>query len=130
MTASIENPSWLEYMGWYDHLWVEPNNPKNGMMSPPDRPGHGMDFRQELFLDYPYRCLRTCLLNIKELHPVGLIASPASIFGLCDYEIRCSDGLLLLRHDAAATKRTGLEGLKNIIIPFYDDLENSWAKLF
>ena len=39
MTASIENPSWLEYMGWYDHLWVEPNNPKEGMMTPPDRPG-------------------------------------------------------------------------------------------
>ena len=54
MTASIENPSWLEYMGWYDHLWVEPNNPKEGMMIPPDRPGHGMDFRPELFRDHPY----------------------------------------------------------------------------
>ena len=41
-----------------------------------------------------------------------------------------SNDLLLLRHDAAAAKRAGLEGLKNTIIPFYDDLENSWAKLF
>ena len=24
IVASIKNPSWLEYMGWYDHLWVEP----------------------------------------------------------------------------------------------------------
>ena len=54
MTASIPNPSWLEYMGWYDHLWIEPNNPVNGMMTPPDRPGHGMDFRPELFRDFPY----------------------------------------------------------------------------
>lgn len=55
LNASIANPSWLEYMGWYDHLWVEPNLPDNGMMAPPDRPGHGMDFKPELFSDHPYR---------------------------------------------------------------------------
>jgi D-arabinonate dehydratase len=55
LNASIPNPSWLEYMGWYDHLWVEPNLPDNGMMAPPDRPGHGMDFKPELFNDHPYR---------------------------------------------------------------------------
>ncbi|MBL29132.1 MAG: hypothetical protein CMM50_16490 [Rhodospirillaceae bacterium] len=55
LNASIANPSWLEYMGWYDHLWVEPLLPVNGTMTPPDRPGHGMDFKPELFRDHPYR---------------------------------------------------------------------------
>jgi D-arabinonate dehydratase len=55
LIASIPNPSWLEYMGWYDHLWIEPNIPVNGMIAPPSRSGHGMDFRPELFRDHPYR---------------------------------------------------------------------------
>ncbi len=55
LVAAIPNPSWLEYMGWYDHLWVEPLVPRDGTMTPPDRPGHGMDFRPELFSDHPYR---------------------------------------------------------------------------
>ena len=50
--ASIPNPSWLEYMGWYDTLFVDPIRPVNGMMAPPDRPGHGMALRPELFTDY------------------------------------------------------------------------------
>lgn len=54
ITASIPNPSWLEAMGWYEHLWVEPVPVANGMMAPPDRPGHGMDFKPELFSAYPY----------------------------------------------------------------------------
>jgi hypothetical protein len=29
--------------------------PKDGSLTPPDRPGHGMDFRPELFRDHPYR---------------------------------------------------------------------------
>ncbi len=55
LNAAISNPSWLEHMGWYDHLWVQPNPPVNGKLSPPDRPGHGMDFRPELFRDFPYQ---------------------------------------------------------------------------
>ena len=55
LVASIPNPSWLEYMGWYDHLWVEPVVPKDGTMRAPDRPGHGMDFKPELFTEFPYR---------------------------------------------------------------------------
>jgi D-arabinonate dehydratase len=55
LVASIANPSWLEYMGWYDHLWVEPVLPENGLMTPPDRPGHGLDFKPELFVDFPYK---------------------------------------------------------------------------
>ena len=46
--ASIKNPSWLEYMGWYDHLWQEPLLPVNGTLKPSDRPGHGMDFKSEI----------------------------------------------------------------------------------
>ena len=48
LLASIKNPSWLEYMGWFDHLWIEPIIPINGMMTPPNRPGHGMDFKPEI----------------------------------------------------------------------------------
>jgi L-alanine-DL-glutamate epimerase-like enolase superfamily enzyme len=55
LNASIPNPSWLEYMGWYDHLWVEPVLPKSGYLTPPSRPGHGLDFKPELFKAYPYR---------------------------------------------------------------------------
>ena len=55
VVASIPNPSWMEYMGWYDILWQDPLVPRNGMMAPPNRPGHGMAFRPELFTDCPYR---------------------------------------------------------------------------
>jgi D-arabinonate dehydratase len=55
LNAAIPNPAWLENMGWYEHLWIEPNTPVNGMLTPPNRPGHGMDFRPELFRDFPYR---------------------------------------------------------------------------
>jgi L-alanine-DL-glutamate epimerase-like enolase superfamily enzyme len=55
LAAAIPNPSWLEYMGWYDHLWVEPVPPAKGFITPPNRPGHGLDFKPELFQDYPYQ---------------------------------------------------------------------------
>ncbi len=55
LNAAIPNPSWLEYMGWYDHLWVDPVPAVNGFITPPTRPGHGLDFKPELFAEYPYR---------------------------------------------------------------------------
>jgi D-arabinonate dehydratase len=55
LNASIPNPSWIENMVWFDHLWVEPMVVEGGMTTPTDRPGHGMDFRPELFSDHPYR---------------------------------------------------------------------------
>ncbi|MEM9063519.1 MAG: mandelate racemase/muconate lactonizing enzyme family protein [Pseudomonadota bacterium] len=55
ITAAIPNASWLEAMGWHDHLWVEPIPVTAGTMAPPDRPGHGMDFKPELFREFPYR---------------------------------------------------------------------------
>lgn len=54
LNASIPNASWLEYMGWFDDLWVQPNKPVDGTLVPPDRPGHGMDFKPSLFADCPY----------------------------------------------------------------------------
>ena len=55
LMAAIPNGSWLENMGWYDHLWVEPLVAEAGMLAPPDRAGHGMDFKPELFTDFPYK---------------------------------------------------------------------------
>jgi L-alanine-DL-glutamate epimerase-like enolase superfamily enzyme len=51
--ASIPNANYLEYMDWNDDLWIEPVLPsKNGMMSPPERPGHGLAFRPEILRDH------------------------------------------------------------------------------
>ena len=55
LNACIPNAMWLEYMGWFDHLWVDPVLPENGMLTPPTRPGHGLDFKPELFSEYPYK---------------------------------------------------------------------------
>lgn len=55
LMASIPNGTWLEWMGWFDHLWVEPMVPAGGRVAPPDRPGHGMDFRPELFGEFRAR---------------------------------------------------------------------------
>ena len=35
LNASIKNASWLEHMGWYNHLWEEPIIPHNGTVKPP-----------------------------------------------------------------------------------------------
>ena len=55
LTASIPNASWLEAMGWHDHLWIEAIPVTDGHMAPPDRPGHGMDLNPELLRAHPYR---------------------------------------------------------------------------
>jgi L-alanine-DL-glutamate epimerase-like enolase superfamily enzyme len=53
LLASIPNASWLEYMTWNDDLWIEPILPnKNGTMTPPERPGHGLAFRPEVLKDH------------------------------------------------------------------------------
>ena len=53
--AAIPNASWVEYMGWYDHLWTDPIKPEGGTITPPQGPGLGLDFRPEIFKDHPYR---------------------------------------------------------------------------
>ena len=51
--AAIPNASYLEYMDWNDDLWIEPVLPsKDGTMSPPERPGHGLAFRPEILKDH------------------------------------------------------------------------------
>jgi len=55
LLASIPNGLILEYMGWLDDLWVEPHNPVNGMLRPPDRPGHGMAFRPEVLKEHAFK---------------------------------------------------------------------------
>jgi L-alanine-DL-glutamate epimerase-like enolase superfamily enzyme len=46
--ASIPNANYLEYMDWNDDIWIEPVIPQNGVVRPPQAPGHGLAFRTEL----------------------------------------------------------------------------------
>ena len=55
INASISNASWLENMGWYNHLWEEPLLPKNGMVTPLNKPGHGLTFKKELYKEFQYK---------------------------------------------------------------------------
>jgi L-alanine-DL-glutamate epimerase-like enolase superfamily enzyme len=55
LIASIPNPSWLEYMGWHDELWEHPTLPESGFVRAPERPGHGLAFKAELFDEFPHR---------------------------------------------------------------------------
>jgi len=49
--ASIPNGLMLEYLDLLDDLWVEPVLPKHGLSSPPERPGHGLTFKDEAILE-------------------------------------------------------------------------------
>ena len=48
VNASIPNASYLEYMSWNDDLWVTPSIPVDGVVKPPETPGHGLAFKPEL----------------------------------------------------------------------------------
>ena len=50
--ASIPNGLTLEYMGWLDDLWVETPLPVDGIMRPPQRPGHGLAVRPEAIKEF------------------------------------------------------------------------------
>ena len=50
--CSIPNAEVLEYMGWLDQVWVDAPMPENGIMRPPDRPGHGLQIKPEVLKDY------------------------------------------------------------------------------
>lgn len=52
VNASIANPGHLEYVNFLDDLWEEPVLPVNGCLLPPERPGHGLKFREEVLRDY------------------------------------------------------------------------------
>ena len=48
LLASIPNGIWCENMGLIDDLWVDPPEIKNGMITAPERPGHGLKFKEEV----------------------------------------------------------------------------------
>jgi D-arabinonate dehydratase len=49
--ASIPNGMFLEYVDFLDDLWVEPVLPQDGMIRVPERPGHGLAFKEEVLKD-------------------------------------------------------------------------------
>jgi L-alanine-DL-glutamate epimerase-like enolase superfamily enzyme len=50
--ASIPNGIWIEHMGLLDDLWVDGIALENGMITVPERPGHGLAFRPEVLRDF------------------------------------------------------------------------------
>jgi L-alanine-DL-glutamate epimerase-like enolase superfamily enzyme len=48
LMCSISNANYLEYMDWNDDLWVAPVIPHQGMVKPPEGPGHGLAFKPEV----------------------------------------------------------------------------------
>jgi L-alanine-DL-glutamate epimerase-like enolase superfamily enzyme len=49
--ASIPNGLWIEDMGLADDLWGDPIPVKNGIITAPERPGHGLAFKPEILRD-------------------------------------------------------------------------------
>ncbi|QQS13879.1 MAG: mandelate racemase/muconate lactonizing enzyme family protein [Rhodospirillales bacterium] len=49
--CSIPNANYAEYMTWSDDVWVEPAIPVDGMLKPPEAPGHGLRFKPEFLRD-------------------------------------------------------------------------------
>ena len=52
LLASIPNGLWIEQMGLLDDLWVEPVPVVAGMITAPERPGHGLAFKPEVLRDF------------------------------------------------------------------------------
>src|SRR5215211_9236164 len=48
LLASIPNGIWCENMGLIDDLWVDPPEIADGVITAPERPGHGLRFKEEL----------------------------------------------------------------------------------
>jgi L-alanine-DL-glutamate epimerase-like enolase superfamily enzyme len=51
LLASIPNGIWIEDMGLSEDLWVDPVPVVNGMITAPERPGHGLAFKPEILKD-------------------------------------------------------------------------------
>ena len=47
-SASIPNGIWAEHMGLLDDLWVDPPAISGGMITAPERPGHGLAFKPDM----------------------------------------------------------------------------------
>ena len=52
LLASIPNASWIEDMGLSEDMWVDPVPIRNGTITAPERPGHGLAFRPEILRDF------------------------------------------------------------------------------
>jgi L-alanine-DL-glutamate epimerase-like enolase superfamily enzyme len=52
LLASIPNGLWIEQMGLLDDLWAEPVPVADGMITAPERPGHGLAFKPEVLRDF------------------------------------------------------------------------------
>ena len=52
LLASIRNGLWIEQMGLLDDLWAEPVPVADGMITAPERPGHGLAFKPEVLRDF------------------------------------------------------------------------------
>jgi L-alanine-DL-glutamate epimerase-like enolase superfamily enzyme len=52
LLASIPNGIWAENMGLLDDLWADPLDIKDGFITAPERPGHGLRFREEVRRDF------------------------------------------------------------------------------
>ena len=50
--ASIPNGLWIEQMGLLDDLWVDPPQISGGMITAPERPGHGLAFKAGVLTDH------------------------------------------------------------------------------
>jgi len=51
LLASIPNGAWIEDMGLSEDLFVNPMPIVNGMITAPERPGHGLAFKPEILKD-------------------------------------------------------------------------------
>jgi L-alanine-DL-glutamate epimerase-like enolase superfamily enzyme len=51
LLASIPNGLWIEDMGLADDLWVDPVPVVKGIITAPERPGHGLAFKPEILRD-------------------------------------------------------------------------------
>jgi len=52
LLASIPNGLWIEHMGLLDDLWVDPPQIENGMITAPERPGHGLAFKPDALKEF------------------------------------------------------------------------------
>ena len=52
LLASIPNGLGVEQMELLDDLWVDPVPVVDGMMTAPERPGHGLAFKPEVLRDF------------------------------------------------------------------------------
>ena len=56
LLCSIPNALILEFLPWFNALLIEPIEPKDGLFSPPNRPGHGILFNREKLAPYRLHC--------------------------------------------------------------------------